>query len=238
MPDSPLASKFIPAKHFQPASGREIKWIVIHSMEAPEKGDTAESVARYFQTTTRPASAHYNVDNNSIVQCVQDKDVAYGAPGANRHGLHIEHAGYARQFRADWLDSYSAVMLRLSAKLVAEKCRQYSVPAVWLTTADLEAGRKGITSHAACSRAFGGTHTDPGAGFPSDLYIQLVRDAMAEAATVRVLIEEGNTRAAVPGANARIEAGTTVVALRPLVEALGFSATFDKATGEVVIRKG
>ena len=78
---------FIQAKHYTPADGRVVKLIVIHVMEAPEKGNTAESVANYFATTDVVASAHYNVDENSIVHCVQDKDVAYGAPGANRSGI-------------------------------------------------------------------------------------------------------------------------------------------------------
>lgn len=41
-------------------------------MEAPEKSTTAEAVARYFATTATPASAHYNVDDDSIVQSVRE----------------------------------------------------------------------------------------------------------------------------------------------------------------------
>lgn len=66
-------------------------------MEAPEKGDTAENIANYFHTTVKQASAHICVDNNSIVQCVLDNDIAWAAPGANSDGIHIEMAGYAKQ---------------------------------------------------------------------------------------------------------------------------------------------
>lgn len=167
--------RFIPAKHFTPSDSREIKWLVLHTMEAPEKGNTAESVANYFATTDTKASAHYNIDNDSIVQCVRDKDVAWAAPGANRHGLHFEHAGYAKQISTDWNDQYSIDMLSLSAKLVADKCRQYGIPAVRLTATDLKAGRKGICGHIDCTHAFGGSHTDPGSSFPWDEYIAMVR---------------------------------------------------------------
>ncbi|WP_162795159.1 hypothetical protein [Nonomuraea lactucae] len=37
---------------------------MIHSMEFPEKGSTAEDCARMFATMTRQASAHVTVDSN------------------------------------------------------------------------------------------------------------------------------------------------------------------------------
>ncbi len=170
--------KFIKAANFTPSNGRDIMRIVLHSMEAPEKGETAENVARYFQRPEVRASAHYNIDNNSVVQSVLDKDVAWGAPGANRNSLHIEHAGYARQSEAEWTDPYSLSMLDLSARLCAELCEKYNIPPVWLTPADLKAGRRGITSHHNCSLAFGGSHTDPGVGFPLKRYLALVQSLL------------------------------------------------------------
>lgn len=149
-------------------------------MEAPEKGETAEAVARYFQRKSTKASAHYNVDNNSIVQCVRDIDIAWGAPGANHNGLHIEHAGYARQSSAEWDDPYSRDMLRLSTNLCADLCRKYGIPPVWLSPADLRAGKEGITSHHNVSLAFGkSSHTDPGQAFPHAKYVQMVADILS-----------------------------------------------------------
>jgi len=41
---------FVPAKSSREVSGqRKVRLIVINSMEAPEKGDTAEEIAKYFQ---------------------------------------------------------------------------------------------------------------------------------------------------------------------------------------------
>lgn len=170
-----MSYPFIQAANFHKLDpGRVIDLIVLHDMEAPEKGDTAESVARYFQTLTRPASAHYCVDNNSVVQCVRDQDIAFGAPHANRNGLHIEHAGYARQTETEWCDAYGLSMLDLSARLCASLCTKYAIPPVWLTPQDLKAGRRGLTSHHNCTLAFGGTHTDPGPGFPVARYMAMV----------------------------------------------------------------
>ena len=47
---------------------------------------------------------------------------------------------------------------------------------------DLKAGKPGVTSHNECRKAFGGSHWDPGHGFPWDHYfgrIQHHMDAIA-----------------------------------------------------------
>lgn len=174
---------FIQARNYTLASRTSIDLLVIHTMEAPETPDTAENVARWFAGSTAPqASAHYCIDDNSIVQCVQDKDVAWHAPGANHNGLGFEHAGTAAQSPTQWSDAYSQQVLALSAKLVADKCRQYAIPARWLSSADLKAGKRGITGHADCTAAFGGTHTDPGVNFLADRYVGLVQAALGATA--------------------------------------------------------
>ena len=169
------ATRFVQAKWYTPTQGRRIDWIVLHDMEAPEKGGTAESCAAYFASGSggRKASAHYACDSDSVVQCVRDQDVAYGAPGANARGLHIEHAGYASQGRDGWADAYSTAMLRdQSAVLCAALCARYGIPARFVDAAGLKRGDKGITTHAECSKAFKpGGHTDPGPDFPLPTYL-------------------------------------------------------------------
>jgi hypothetical protein len=167
---------FIGARNFTKGRDSSIDVLVIHAMEAAERPDTAEAVARWFAGPDAPqASAHYLVDANSIVQGVRDADVAWHAPGANHNGLGFEHAGYSAQRSREWSDRYSRAMLDRSARLAAAKCRQYGIPAVWLFPVDLLAGRRGITSHWNVSRAYRRSdHTDPGPSFPVDRYILLV----------------------------------------------------------------
>ena len=169
--------RFIQARNYTKGRSSSIDLLVIHTMENPEKPDSAESVANWFAGSTAPeASAHYCVDADSIVACVRDGDVAWHAPGANHDGLGFEHAGTAKQTGRDWDDDFSKAMLARSAKLVAEKCEQYEIPPVWLYPADLQAGRRGITSHNNVSKAFGrSTHWDPGEGFNVQGYLRLVR---------------------------------------------------------------
>lgn len=174
--------EFLQARYFTPALKRQIDLIVIHDMEMPEKGDTAESCANFFHRGGTQASAHYCIDNNSVVQCVSDMDIAWSAPGANRNGLHFEHAGYARQTAEDWSDSYSQQMLSVSSALVADKCKQYSIPMAFVSGDQLRKGYRGITTHYQITKAFNtvGGHTDPGPNFPMDQYINMVHNVAGE----------------------------------------------------------
>jgi hypothetical protein len=71
-------------------------------------------------------------------------------------------------------------MLRLSAGLVAELLQKYDLPAEFLSPDELRAGKRGITTHANVSKAFGQTtHTDPGPDFPIGWYMDRVRENLA-----------------------------------------------------------
>lgn len=181
MVDFSKSLPYVQCRWLVQTDGREARKIVLHSMEAPEKGDTAEAIARYFATTERPASAHYCCDNNSVVQCCQTRDVAYGAPGANHDGVHIELAGYARQSAEEWRDAYSAAMLELAAELCGKiLVPKFKIPVLFLTAAMMRARpeARGITTHAEVSKAFNrSTHTDPGKGFPVVEFLIRVREA-------------------------------------------------------------
>lgn len=165
-----------------PRKGK-IRLIVIHSMESQEKPGTAKRVAAWFGGPTAPkSSAHVCVDSQHIVHVVDDSDIAWAAPGANNDGLHIEMAGVAAQTRAQWLDDYSKGVLDNAAKVAAEWCKKYSIPAVFLTSAQVADGKtKGICGHVTVTKAFPklGTHTDPGANFPWDVFIDKVKALIA-----------------------------------------------------------
>ena len=60
--------------------GRTIKYIVVHY--TGNETDRAESNANYFKNVNRGSSAHYFVDSTTVVQVVEDKDVAW-AVGKN-----------------------------------------------------------------------------------------------------------------------------------------------------------
>lgn len=157
-----------------------INRIVVHCMEAPEKGDTAENVARYLSNPSVRASAHYCIDNDSIVRCVPEEDRAWHAP-PNPNSIGLEHAGYARQSPAEWSDAYSMAMLNRSITFCAALCTKHNVPPTWLSPADLLRGERGITSHYNVVQAWHkSTHTDPGGGFPSYFYCTRIQELMGK----------------------------------------------------------
>lgn len=192
--------ELVQARNYNKAQRSELRLVVIHTMENPEKPGTAIQVARWFASQAAPqASAHYCVDNLEVVQCVKDEDVAWAAPGANRDGIHIEHAGRASQDDADWHDEYSQSMLRLSAELASELCERYEIPVVKLTVEEVRAGKlKGFCGHHDVSLAFKkSTHTDPGKSFPWDEYLAMVREHFPRG-TGEVLDAEAPTDPAPP----------------------------------------
>lgn len=163
---------------------RPVRLVVMHTMESAEKGDTAESVAKYFETTATKASAHLCVDSDSVVQCVEDQDVAWAAPGANKNGMHVELAGSMRQTPEQWADDYSDKVLTNAAAVVARLCFDHAVPAVRLTDKQLADGTsRGIVGHDQCARVFKKEakpeeHQDPGAAFPWDEFMTRVWTAI------------------------------------------------------------
>ena len=173
--------QFVQAANFTPVTHRDINLLVIHDMEAPEAGTTAEVCAQFFHNQPKSpgsgSSAHYAIDDGSVVQCVRDHDVAWAAPGANHDGLHFEHAGYARQNKHEWADDFSTAMLKRSARLVARKAHRYHIPIVFLTAEMVKAGHAGITGHLQITESgIGvGSHTDPGTNFPWGRYIRYVK---------------------------------------------------------------
>lgn len=162
-------------------------------MEAPEKPGTALGVAKWFaKPNPKPgeardlrihcpeASAHFCVDDGVMIQCVRLHDVAWGAPGANNDGIHIEHAGFAAQTPEQWKDDYSRLVLDRSSFLAASLCARFNIPARKLSVAEVRDRKtSGICGHRDVALAFGKTdHVDPGANFPWDDYIALVEDAL------------------------------------------------------------
>ena len=172
----------IQAANYTPANRTEVKWVMLHTMEATEKPTTAEAVARWFagRSGTPPrASAHYCCDDDSIVLCVDETDVAWACGGANRFGVHYELAGYAKQSAKDWGDDFSQTMLRRAAKQAAVTAARWGIPVVKIGPTEMRAGHSGFCGHIDGTKAFDkSTHYDPGPDFPWDDFLVLVKDAM------------------------------------------------------------
>lgn len=170
---------------------RQVRHIVLHTMESPEIAGTAESVARWFANEHAPkypaprASAHFNVDPIATVQCVRLEDVAWGVRGAYPDGnyvndltVNIEQAGRANQGQAGWDDALSTAILERTAKLVAWLCKRYSLPVEFCSAGSMRQGALGVTSHVEMTFLTNvdvGVKTDPGKDYPWLDLLNLVR---------------------------------------------------------------
>lgn len=178
--DSPLADSIAVSPNFSNSGSydRKSKWVVLHTMETGENSSIAENIgAGWFTNPNAQASAHYCVDDNSVVQCVNEGDYAWASgPTGNVNGIQIEMAGRAAQSRADWLDDYSRAMLERTAALTADICKRHGIPVRVLTDEQVARGEAGITTHAALARVFRETdHSDPGPNFPRDFFMERVQ---------------------------------------------------------------
>lgn len=179
--DSPLADSIAVSPNFSNSGSydRKSKWVVLHTMETGENSSIAENIgAGWFTNPNAQASAHYCVDDNSIVQCVNEGDYAWASgPTGNLNGIQIEMAGRAAQSRADWLDDYSRAMLERTAALTADICKRHGIPVRVLSDEQVARGEAGITTHASLARVFRETdHSDPGPDFPWDFFMERVQE--------------------------------------------------------------
>lgn len=167
-----------PNKTIQVRKVGDVRLIVIHTAEAPKQSNVYRNVASWLCNPNARASAHYSVGRDGIVQCCDEKWIAWHANQANPFSIGIEHEGFASQSEADWSDDWNQSMLDNSAWLVAQICKRWDIPPVWLTANEIARGEKGICGHNTINEAFnnGKGHTDPGAHFPIARYIALVNE--------------------------------------------------------------
>jgi len=154
--------------------GSAIKWIVLHDMESGNFNGAAEAVADWFASKASGGSTHYGVDNNSIQQYLNDDIIPWGAPNANTNGIHIEQMGLASWNSEKWKTKAKGTLER-TAWLIKHESKEHNVPIVFLKAHDLRAGKRGVTTHAQATIAFGGSHTDPGTGYPIAYVLDLAK---------------------------------------------------------------
>jgi hypothetical protein len=151
-----------------------VLWIVLHDEEAA----SAKSAAVFFTTPAAKGSAHLCVDDSICYRTLNNEDIPWAAPGANTHGFHIEQAGFAKWSTVMWLRHLRT--LERAAYKTALHCVLFNVPPVFVFARDLEKTRPGVTTHREVTKAFGGTHSDPGPFWPRRRFMRLVREFHAE----------------------------------------------------------
>ncbi len=181
-PDSDLATAFLQAAHYTTAHREpgDVDTLWVHTTQGAEAERRSSATGAWFADPRSGGSAHYAVDPVQIVQCVREKDIAWGVGGAaNKRGVHVEFCGRAEQTEEEWDDEASRYQVALAARLFAELCDRYDIPPIRLDVDGIRAGNKGIASHADGCKVYGGSHWDPGPDFPWDDFLALVAAELA-----------------------------------------------------------
>ena len=145
----------------------EIRWIVIHTAENAEAQGSARGLALWARGPIG-VSWHFAVDNAETIQCLELDRVAWAAKGGNQFGVHIELCGRAGQTTQQWDDPYSTAQHERVAMLAAQLATLLDIPLIWLTPAEVLAGKRGVIGHDTITEAFQivGGHRDPGVWYP------------------------------------------------------------------------
>ena len=163
--------RVLPSPNFSSRRGSNVKATVIHTTEG-----SFESALSWLRNHRSQASSHYllkDVPNNQgdefveVIELVPEDKKAWTALTANPVTNNIELAGYASRNRKQWLGPYRA-QLRTAAALAAEDAHQYGLP--------VRHGFPGQLGHVDLAKyGFPQSHTDPGEGFPWDVFMKDVK---------------------------------------------------------------
>jgi N-acetyl-anhydromuramyl-L-alanine amidase AmpD len=169
-----------PASYSSGRPGGPPRFIVIHTTEGSSHSQSAEDGAAYDARRTDGTSTHYFVDDTSVVQCVRTSDRAHTAGySGNMHGIQYELCARASYGRAWWLGGYGTALLKRAAAQCARDAKRYNIPVKRITPADLTRGYRGFVGHVDVTNAWHEVdHTDPGASFPWDVFLNMVNQAM------------------------------------------------------------
>jgi hypothetical protein len=179
-------------------SGIPTQLLVLHSGECPLRGGYAQSLTSWANIPLNQggpeASWHWFVDPIAIVSQVDPNCAAWHASEANPMSEGFEQAGYARLTRAEWLTPEGVKQMDNLAWLMAQRAKALGIPAVWLTTDQVEAvtkrGNRSIKGFCLHRQIDPETRTDPGDGYPYDLLLAKVKAYLAPALTAQSTKEE------------------------------------------------
>lgn len=159
-------------------------WIIRHATATPYSDNYPQNLGLYWQRNAVQTSTQYAVSDTMVRQFVAHKYTCYATrmPG-NARAVHIEYVGQAGWSRAQWLAHDG--MLRRGAKLEVEISRKERISLGAgrnLTNAEFGAYKPGVATHHQHTQVFGGTHTDPGPGFPHDVVWKYIQEELAAVA--------------------------------------------------------
>lgn len=147
--------------------------ITLVAVHTAEGATTTASLTSYLDQPGVEASYHMLVDDTGVVRYLPDDVAAWAMLSGNAVSVQVCLTGFAHWTRTEWLGHDT--MLRLAARVVRSWCLVHNIPPVKLTPAQVGAGLSGVCGHWDWTVGKSdGTHTDPGASFPWDVFMSYV----------------------------------------------------------------
>lgn len=156
-----------------PTRLRRLRMVVMHIPVAPYVSagpdPTAENIARYFATTSRPVSAHACIDADSVVECLPPSHTAFHVRGYNSSSYGVEH-GYGH---LDWgrnRDRDYQIIDRTGRHL-APIVAAAAIPLRLITRTEADRKVAGFTGHNVLDPE---RRKDPGPNYPWELLFERI----------------------------------------------------------------
>jgi len=164
-----------------PRGSRPVNLVALHTAEGAR---TAASLGAYFWRADIQASSHVGIDASNTMQYVPYERAAWTLRSGNPISDNAEMCAFAGFTRAEWLSTGTVrgcvnprAILDRAAAWARSRCLARGIPMRKITPADVAAGRPGIIAHWDWTIGMrDGSHTDPGANFPWDYFIQKVNE--------------------------------------------------------------
>lgn len=166
---------WLPSPNYSSRGGAGVRLIVIHTAEGAR---TIESLGSFFASSGSGVSSHAGADDqpNTIGEYVKRPNKAWTQANANPVAVSLELCGFAAWSPAEW-DDHNEMVVNC-ARWIAEEAAAFGIPIVRLSPASAQGGAAGVCAHSDLG-AWGGSHSDPGPGFPWDHVLELAGGAPA-----------------------------------------------------------
>jgi hypothetical protein len=149
----------IPSPNYQSRGGAAVRLLVVHTTENDADVTSAADIAAYFSRSASQVSAHVVIDDDTVIQCVDYGNACWAVAGYNNVSESAEMVGRAAYGTFDW-QRHAGTIAR-AVQWLRDRSAARGIPLVYLSAADVAAGRSGWTSHLNLGQ-LGGGHHDPG----------------------------------------------------------------------------
>lgn len=133
---------------------RGINFLVIHLGLTNQSLDcnTAEALSAHLRKSPTQYSAHICIDQNNIIRCFEDHDIAYGCDDFDNQHVGIQNGIQIQlvDYEFEVCNAKNTSILENLANVVAQYCMEYSIPTIKLKEEAVDNKSQGITLSHVC----------------------------------------------------------------------------------------